>query len=162
MSLLAHELRMQQLLFWRNREAAVFVFVFPPMLFLLLGSVYDGKIDGYPAAAVLMVGILGYGCANTALAGLAIQLVVRRESGLLKRVRATPLPAATYLSGVLGVPRRYAVEPPGTAGYSVAGSIFVIVFALGFLVLLAEFLQLALAARARAGAGSSGSAPPCN
>ncbi len=102
MSLFAHELRVQQLLFWRNREAAVFVFVFPPMLFLLLGSVYDGTIDGDPAAAVLLVGILGYGCANTALAGLAIQLVVRRESGLLKRVRATPLPPVTYLAGVLG------------------------------------------------------------
>jgi ABC-2 type transport system permease protein len=45
--------------------------------------------------------MLGYGCANTALAGLAISLVVRRESGLLKRVRATPLPAPTYLVAVL-------------------------------------------------------------
>ena len=25
-------------MFWRNRESAVFVFVFPPMLFLLLGA----------------------------------------------------------------------------------------------------------------------------
>ena len=45
--------------------------------------------------------MMGYGCANTALAGLAIMLVVRRENGLLKRVRATPLPAATYLTAVL-------------------------------------------------------------
>jgi ABC-2 type transport system permease protein len=44
---------------------------------------------------------MGYGCANTALAGLAITLVVRREGGLLKRLRATPLPAATYLTAVL-------------------------------------------------------------
>lgn len=92
---------MQQLLFWRNRESAVFVFVFPPMLFLLLGAVYDGTIDGVPAADRLLVGILGYGCANTAFGGLAITLVIRRESGILKRVRATPLPAATYLAAVL-------------------------------------------------------------
>jgi ABC-2 type transport system permease protein len=45
--------------------------------------------------------MLGYGCANTALAGLAISLVVRRESGLLKRLRATPLPAWTYLLAVV-------------------------------------------------------------
>jgi ABC-2 type transport system permease protein len=45
--------------------------------------------------------MMGYGCANTALAGLAITLVVRREGGLLKRLRATPLPAATYLTAVL-------------------------------------------------------------
>ncbi len=101
MRLFLHELRVQQLLFWRNRESAVFVFVFPPMLFLLLGAVYSDKIDGFPAADVLLVGLLGYGCANTAFAGLAITLVIRREAGTLKRVRATPLPAATYLSAVL-------------------------------------------------------------
>ena len=68
-SLFVHELRMQQLMFWRNRESAVFVFVFPPMLFLLLGAVYDGTIDGVPAADRLLVGMLGYGCANTAFGG---------------------------------------------------------------------------------------------
>jgi ABC-2 type transport system permease protein len=99
--LFRHELRTQQLLFWRNRESAVFIFVFPPMLFLLLGAVYDGRIDGVPAVDRLLVGMMGYGCANTALAGLAITLVVRREGGLLKRLRATPLPAATYLTAVL-------------------------------------------------------------
>ena len=92
---------MQQLLFWRNRESAIFVFVFPPLLFLLLGAVYDGRIEGFPAADVLLVGLVGYGCANTAFAGLAITLVIRREGGVLKRVRATPLPPATYLAAVL-------------------------------------------------------------
>ena len=41
MSLLVHQLRAEQLVFWRSREAAVFIFIFPPMLFLLLGSVTD-------------------------------------------------------------------------------------------------------------------------
>ena len=101
MTLFAHELRMQQLMFWRNRESAVFVFVFPPLLFLLLGAVYDGTIDGVPAADRLLVGMLGYGCANTAFGGLAITLVIRREMGVLKRLRSTPLPPATYLGAVL-------------------------------------------------------------
>jgi hypothetical protein len=48
-----------------------------------------------------------------------------------------------YVSGVLGVPRRWAVHPDGTAGYSFVASIFVIVFAVGVLVLLAECLRLA-------------------
>jgi ABC-2 type transport system permease protein len=101
LGLFLHELRMQQLMFWRNRESAVFVFVFPPMLFLLLGAVYDGTIDGVPAADRLLVGMLGYGCANTAFGGLAITMVIRREGGVLKRVRATPLPPAIYLAAVL-------------------------------------------------------------
>jgi ABC-2 type transport system permease protein len=101
MSLLAHQLRTEQLVFWRSREAAVFIFIFPPMLFLLLGSVYDGTIDGRPAADVLLAGLLGYGVANTAFAGLTIQLVIRRESGVLKRLRSTPLPQRTYLAAAL-------------------------------------------------------------
>ena len=47
MSLFLREVRNQQRLFWRNRESAVFVFIFPPMLFLLLGAVYSGKIEGF-------------------------------------------------------------------------------------------------------------------
>jgi ABC-2 type transport system permease protein len=71
------------------------------MLYLLLGAFYTGKIDGYRAADVLLVGLIGYGCANTAFAGLAITLVIRRESGVLKRIRATPLPPPTYLAAML-------------------------------------------------------------
>jgi ABC-2 type transport system permease protein len=101
MRLFAHQLRAEQVVFWRNREASFFIFAFPIVLFLLLGSVYDGDVDGYRASDLLLVGILGYGAATTAFAGLAILLVVRREMGLLKRVRATPLPAATYLAATL-------------------------------------------------------------
>jgi ABC-2 type transport system permease protein len=96
-----HELRYQQLVFWRSREAAVFIFIFPVLLFLLLGSVYTGKIYGVPAPEALLAGLIGYGCANTAFAGLAIQLVVRRESGILKRLRSTPLSASTYIAALL-------------------------------------------------------------
>jgi ABC-2 type transport system permease protein len=101
MRLFVHQLRAEQLQFWRSREAAVFIFVFPMLLFVLLGSVYDGDIDGHPAREVLLAGMLGYGAANTAFAGLAISLVIRRESGILKRIRSTPLPAPTYLAAVL-------------------------------------------------------------
>jgi ABC-2 type transport system permease protein len=99
--LLVHQLRAEQLVFWRSREAALFIFLFPLLLFLLLGSVYTGRIYGVPAPQALLAGLLGYGCANTAFAGLAIQLVLRREAGILKRLRATPLPASTYIAALL-------------------------------------------------------------
>ena len=101
MRLFLHELRNQQLVFWRSKEAALFIFLFPLLLFVLLGSVYSGKIYGVPAPEALLAGLLGYGCANTAFAGLAIQLVVRRELGILKRLRATPLSATTYIAATL-------------------------------------------------------------
>ncbi len=46
--------------------------------------------------------MIGYGVAATAFAGLAITMVIRRESGVLKRIRSTPLPPATYIAAVLG------------------------------------------------------------
>jgi ABC-2 type transport system permease protein len=101
MRLFLHEVGAQQRVFWRSREAALFVFLFPLLLFMLLGSVYNGRIGGVPAAEVLLAGLIGYGCANTAFAGLAIQLVGRRENGILKRLRATPLPTGTYIAGTL-------------------------------------------------------------
>ncbi|HUG64064.1 MAG TPA: ABC transporter permease [Gaiellaceae bacterium] len=101
MRAIAHQLRFEQKVFWRSREAAVFIFIFPLLLYALLGSVYGDEIDGIPAVDILLAGLFGYGAANTAFAGLAIILVGRRESGVLKRLRATPLAPATYLGAVL-------------------------------------------------------------
>jgi ABC-2 type transport system permease protein len=100
--LFLHELRAQQRLFWRSRELAFFTFMLPIILFFLLGSTYgDDEIEGVRGADYLLAGMLGYGAVSTTFAGLAILLVVRREQGILKRLRATPLPASTYLTAVL-------------------------------------------------------------
>jgi ABC-2 type transport system permease protein len=99
--LFLHQLRCEQLVFWRSREAAVFVFLFPILFYLLLGSLYDGTYDGHATSTVLLVGLLGYGAANTAFAGVALHLVFMRETALLKRLRATPLPAPTFLGAYL-------------------------------------------------------------
>ena len=101
MRLYRHQLRWEQLLFWRSRESAVFVFLFPLLLFTLLTAVYNGRIYGRPASWALLAGMLGYGAATTAFAGLALILVGRRELGMLKRIRSTPLPPAAYLVAVL-------------------------------------------------------------
>jgi len=97
-----HQLKFEQLSFWRSREAAIFVFLFPPLLFVLLASVFgDGTRDGVPISTYLVAGLIGYAVANTALGGLAIALVIRREYGILKRLRSTPLPASLYLAVTL-------------------------------------------------------------
>lgn len=101
MRLFLHQLRADQLIFWRSREAAIFVFLFPVMLFLLLSAVYSGEFEGRPVSEYLVAGLLGYGVANTALGGMAITLVLRRELGLLKRLRATPLPTHVFLASTL-------------------------------------------------------------
>jgi ABC-2 type transport system permease protein len=101
-SLFWHELRTEQKLFWRNREAAFFTFLLPVIFFVVFASIYGGDtIDGVHGATFLEAGMIGYGVASTAFAGLAITMVIRRESGVLKRIRATPLPPWTYLVAVL-------------------------------------------------------------
>jgi ABC-2 type transport system permease protein len=102
MRLFVHELKTEQVLFWRNREAAFFTFFLPVIFFLVFGSIYgNDTISGIRGAAFLEAGMIGYGVASTAFAGLAITMVIRRESGVLKRIRSTPLPPATYLVAVL-------------------------------------------------------------
>jgi ABC-2 type transport system permease protein len=102
-----HELRTQQLIFWRNREAAFFTFFLPVIFFLIFGAVYgDDQIkvaanEYIKGSWFLEAGMIGYGVAATCFAGLGITIVVRRESGVLKRIRSTPLPPSTYLTCVL-------------------------------------------------------------
>jgi ABC-2 type transport system permease protein len=101
--LLLHQLRAEQRLFWRSRELAFFTFLLPIVFFLILGSAYgDEEIDGAQGYLYLLAGMIGYGAAATTFAGLALVLVLRREAGLLKRLRATPLPGWTYIAAVLG------------------------------------------------------------
>ena len=68
--LFLHELRTEQLLFWRNREAAFFTFFLPVIFFLIFGSIYgDSTItkEHIRAAPFLEAGMIGYGVAATAL-----------------------------------------------------------------------------------------------
>jgi ABC-2 type transport system permease protein len=103
--LFGHELRGQLRLYWRSRELAFFTFALPIIMFFLLGSVYGNdrlkSEHNVRGADYLLSGMLGYGAIATGFAGLSIMLVIRRENGILKRVRATPLPAGTYVAALL-------------------------------------------------------------
>jgi ABC-2 type transport system permease protein len=86
----------------RSRELAFFTFLLPVIIFILLGSVYgEDTIEGVKGSRYLLAGMLGYGVASTAFAGLAIILVIRRESAVMKRLRGTPLPAWAYVAAML-------------------------------------------------------------
>jgi ABC-2 type transport system permease protein len=100
--LYAHELKGELLLYTRSRELAFFTFLLPMIFFVLLGSTYgNDTVDGVKGSHFLQAGMIGYGAISIAFAGLAIVLVIRRESGILKRLRATPLPAPAYVAALL-------------------------------------------------------------
>ena len=102
MRLFWHELKGELLLYTRSRELAFFTFLLPMVFFVLLGSTYgNDTVDGVRGSNFLEAGMIGYGAISIAFAGLAIVLVIRRETGILKRLRATPLPAWAYVSALL-------------------------------------------------------------
>lgn len=145
MRLLLHELKGELRLYARSRELAFFTFMLPIIFFVLLGSVYgdEDRINGYRGPDYLLTGMLGYGVAATAFSGLAIMLVIRRETGILKRLRATPLPAPVYIAAVLLTTLiAFAVEA-------------IVLVALGMLLFDAEFPKNLLSAVAALLLGSA-------
>ena len=61
MSLFWHQLRAEQLTTWRSREGVIFVFLFPPLLFVLLASVFgDGVEDGRRVSSYLVAGLIQF------------------------------------------------------------------------------------------------------
>jgi ABC-2 type transport system permease protein len=92
----------EQRLFWRNRQAAIFTFALPVGLLAFGALGRHSDIDGHPYSYLFVPGLLGTAIVFTTFAGIAITLVVRRDTGILKRVRGTPLPPAVYLGALAG------------------------------------------------------------
>ena len=75
-------------------------------------------------------------------AGQTSSRLARTWTIVLLLVGGFGLTGTWFVEGALGIPRRYAIQPPGTAAYSLVGSIFGIVFALGVLACVAQLLSL--------------------
>ena len=91
--------RLERKMFWRNPTAAFFSFVLPLIFLFLFGAVFSGSQANLD---VLVPGIAGLSVMATTFNALATQMTFLREQGVLKRVRGTPLPGTSYLSGIIG------------------------------------------------------------
>jgi ABC-2 type transport system permease protein len=89
--------RLERRLFWRNPSAAFFNFLLPLLFLGLFGAILHGNQDDLN---VIVPGIAGMAVLATTFSALAFNLVFLRESGVLKRIRGTPLPPGAYLGGV--------------------------------------------------------------
>lgn len=103
--LLQRETVFEQRAFWRNPESAFFTFALPVGLLLIFGATSgDEKIPGRPdihGLTLFVPGILAFGIIVAAYGNLAATVAILRSEGVLKRIRATPLPPAVYLAGHL-------------------------------------------------------------
>jgi ABC-2 type transport system permease protein len=101
-----HQIRYEQLSFWRNPQSAAFTFLFPIVIIAVFGALFgsSGKSEYFYGASALQYyvsTIAAMSVLGACYSQLAIILSNRRQNGILKRIRATPLPARTYFLGLL-------------------------------------------------------------
>ena len=96
----------EQRSFWRTPQTALFIFALPIVFMVMFNSLNKGNhlhpLGGVSAVQYFVPSMLAYGLMSVCFVNLAIQMTVRREEGLLKRVRGTPLPPASFMSSVVG------------------------------------------------------------
>lgn len=102
-ALLAHQVRYEQLAFWRNPPAAIFTFAFPLMFLIIFAAVFGNNtidyLGGVKYNQYFVPAITAYGVITSCYTALGIQIPLRRDSGQLKRLRSTPLPAWIAIAG---------------------------------------------------------------
>jgi ABC-2 type transport system permease protein len=104
--LVLHQIKYEQLSFWRNPQSVFFTFALPVMVIVIFGAVFGGDqhdsffygLSGmqYFTPTVAALSVLG-----ACYAQLAVTLSIRRQNGILKRLHATPVSAWTYFLGLL-------------------------------------------------------------
>ena len=109
-SLFVRQLSYEQRVFWRNPASAFFTFFLPLIFLFIFVSVFGNQkitynhsgLQGVRGAQYYVPSILVYGIVAACFSNLAVMMAFRRELGLLKRERGTPLPAWLYLVGSIG------------------------------------------------------------
>jgi ABC-2 type transport system permease protein len=104
MTLALHQLRYDLLVFWRNAQARFFTVLMPLIFLVIFGAVFgDGTIE-VPGGQVdptqyYVPGLATLGIVSAALVNLVITVTTQRDTGVLKRRRATPVPASALIVG---------------------------------------------------------------
>lgn len=103
-SLVVHQVKYEQLAFWLNRVGAVFTVGFSVVFLVMLGASAGNqlipRLGDIRLVQYYVPGFIAYGVMAAGFTALAITLVVRRETGLLKRLRLSPLPTWVLISSI--------------------------------------------------------------
>jgi len=106
MTLLLHQLRYDQKVFWRNPAAVFFTVMFPVLLLVIFAAIFgDQTIDGLGGLEVTtyyVPAIITMAIVSATMQTLAMSLVIARDDGRLKRGRGTPMPAWVFIAGRVG------------------------------------------------------------
>lgn len=113
-------------LYLRNIIATFFTLAFPVLMLLLFGAMFgnapDPRTGGPGAMDVALPGyIVALVIGSAALMGLPVEIAARRQNGVLRRLRASPLSPASVLGSQLLV--ALAVSVLGTVLLVLAGRV---------------------------------------
>jgi ABC-2 type transport system permease protein len=91
--------------FWRNPASAFFTFAFPLMFLVIFTALLgNGDIEVAPGVTIqqstyYVAYMAAFSVITACYTNIAISVTFARDSGVLKRVRGTPLPGSSYLLG---------------------------------------------------------------
>lgn len=95
--------------FFREREAVIFIFVFPVMMLVIFASAFSGQKDfnsagnfSITAPQYYLTGMVSTGIMLSSFQNLATFIAVERDDGTLKRLRGTPMPPIAFFLGKIG------------------------------------------------------------
>lgn len=105
-AVLGRQLGYEQKIFWRTPAAAFFSFIFPIIFLIIFATLFKGQTahvgnvkvswNDYFIPSLITFGIIGATFTN-----IAISLAIRRDNGVLKRFRGTPLPPWMFVVAVV-------------------------------------------------------------
>ncbi|MGC8460883.1 MAG: ABC transporter permease [Candidatus Dormibacteria bacterium] len=103
---LLRQIQFEQRAFWRNPASAVFTFVFPVIILVVLGNVnshahFHVGAHTYSYDDYLAPSMSTYGIISATFVSLAMILSIRRDSGVLKRFQGTPLGSTMFIVSIL-------------------------------------------------------------
>jgi ABC-2 type transport system permease protein len=108
LALAARQIKYENRSFWRNPAAAFFTFVFPLMFMVIFNLIFgNSKYSPFGANATVSdfytPALMAFAIITACYTNIAMGVVFARESGILKRLRGTPLPPWVFLFARIAV-----------------------------------------------------------
>lgn len=121
---LLQQVRFDLLIFRRNPAATFFTVVFPLIFLFIFTSIFGNEEldNGEKVATLYVPGILALAIISATATNLAITMTTRRERGVLKRVRGTPIPPWIF------------VAAQAIAGFAISAFMTVLIVVVGRIV----------------------------
>ena len=102
LALVFHQARFDLRSFLRNQQARFFTLALPLLFLVIFNGVFGNHVVGpgpMKASAYYVPGIAALGVIAASFVNLVLSITAQREGGILKRRRATPVPAWVLVAG---------------------------------------------------------------